>query len=325
LNQRHRTSPSRRDLMRAGVFAGAGIVAGGGITRGEQAGPRSGNPAAPLRVAHLTDMHVQPERRAGEGYVAALESLGRINPTPDLLVTGGDHVMDATGQTLDRTRAQWAVYQKAMNHTTIPTHALLGNHDIFGWGRPKEVSESTVGYGRALAMDQLELERSYYSFDAGGWHFVMLDSMTRRENSYVGLLAREQYEWLKGDLAAARRETPVAVFSHIPLLSACVFFDGEDRVGPTAWNVPDSYMHRDTPALLDLFATHNVRLLVSGHIHLVDRVEYRGMTFICDGAVCGNWWRGPRQQFPEGYGVIDLYPDGRFEHRYATYGWKAEA
>jgi hypothetical protein len=56
---------------------------------------------------------------------------------------------------------------------------------------------------------------------------------------------------------------------------------------------------------------------------MVDRVDYRGHTFICDGAVSGNWWKGPRLSFPEGYGLFDLYPDGRFEHRYVTYGWDA--
>ena len=40
-------------------------------------------------------------------------------------------------------------------------------------------------------------------------------------------------------------------------------------------------------------------------------------------AVSGNWWKGPRQEFPEGYGVIEFYPDGRFEHQYHTYGWIA--
>src|SRR5439155_11144233 len=118
--------------------------------------------------------------------------------------------------------------------------------------------------------------------------------------------------------------TPVIVFSHIPILAVCVFFDGPERLGEKGWNVPDSWMHRDTRELLDLFAQHNVRLLVSGHIHLVDRADYRGMTFICDGAVSGNWWKGPLQQFPEGYGILDLWPDGRFEHRYLSYGWKAE-
>ena len=63
-----------------------------------------------------------------------------------------------------------------------------------------------------------------------------------------------------------------------------------------------------------MFKGHNVRLLASGHIHLVDRVEYLGMTFVCDGAVSGAWWNGANQEFTEGRGVIDLWHDGSFEH-----------
>jgi hypothetical protein len=103
-----------------------------------------------------------------------------------------------------------------------------------------------------------------------------------------------------------------------------VFFDGDERLGPTDWTVPDAWMHRDARELLDLFDQYNVRVLASGHIHLVDRCDYRGHTFLCNGAVCGDWWAGPRQQFPEGYAVLDLYPDGTFENRYVTFGWDAK-
>jgi hypothetical protein len=27
---------------------------------------------------------------------------------------------------------------------------------------------------------------------------------------------------------------------------------------------------------------------------------------------------------PEGFGVLDLRPDGTFDHRYETYGWTAQ-
>ena len=70
---------------------------------------------------------------------------------------------------------------------------------------------------------------------------------------------------------------------------------------------------------------HNVRLWLSGHIHQRDRIEYRGTTFINDGAVCGSWWKGPHQGVPEGFGIIDVWADGRFEHQYKTYGWQAKS
>jgi 3',5'-cyclic AMP phosphodiesterase CpdA len=310
---------SRRQMVRAAVAAGA---AGAGLIASDAIAADS--PAArPFRVAHLTDMHVQPERRAIDGYTAALHSLESLDPRPDLLVTGGDHVMDTTEQLLDRAKVVWESFDKAQSQTKLPWRPLLGNHDIFGWGKP-EVDEKTVGYGRAMALDQLKLQRPYYSFDAGGWKFILLDSMSRRDNSYLGDLGPEQTEWLRGELQATPTTTPIVIFSHIPILAVCVFFDGKERLVEKGWSIPDSWMHRDARELLDLFATRNVRLLVSGHIHLVDRADYRGMTFICDGAVSGNWWKGPRYQFPEGYGLLDLYPDGRFEHRYVTYGWIAD-
>ena len=318
--------PTRRDVIRTGAITGATLLTGSALHAQAKPGasaPGPGAQARPFRIAHLTDMHVQPERRAGEGYIAALESLEKLTPRADLIITGGDHVMDATETGLDRAREQWDVYSRAIAATKTPVKAVLGNHDIFGWG-VKEISAQTAGYGRAMALEKLVMEAPYYSFDAGGWHVVMLDSMTRREFSYTALLGPEQTEWLRADLKANRGK-PTVVFSHIPVLSVCVFFDGgPKRIRATEWNVPDAWMHHDAHGIVDILDEHGVKLAVSGHIHLVDRCEYRGVTFICDGAVSGNWWKGPLQQFPEGYGVIDLYPDGKFEHAYVTYGWKAE-
>lgn len=82
-------------------------------------------------------------------------------------------------------------------------------------------------------------------------------------------------------------------------------------------------MHRDSAQLIALLRQHDVRLLLSGHIHLYDQVVYNNLTFICDGAVCAKWWLGPHIETREGFGVFDLYADGRFDHSYKTFGWKA--
>ena len=85
-------------------------------------------------------------------------------------------------------------------------------------------------------------------------------------------------------------------------------------------------MHIDARAIKDLFTAHpNVKLCISGHIHLVDRVEYVGVTYLCNGAVCAGWWKGRNQECAEGYGLIDLFDDGSFENRYVEFGWKARA
>ncbi|MCA9285344.1 MAG: hypothetical protein KDA22_09030 [Phycisphaerales bacterium] len=71
-------------------------------------------------------------------------------------------------------------------------------------------------------------------------------------------------------------------------------------------------------------------LILRGHMHRIDRVEVDGVTYICDGAVSGNWWKGgPGQRdgswAREGYGIVDLNLDGTFAHEYVEFGWKALA
>ena len=319
--------PTRRQVITAGAAAcGFALLGKSGLAQLPSGTRRVERPGAPLRFAHLTDTHVQPERRAGEGFAAALQSLAKLDPAPSFIITGGDHVMDVFETDRMRADVQWDLYNQVLRaNTKLPVYPCMGNHDVWGWGAsPDKVSPDAAGYGKAQAVERLGMKGPYYSFDEGPWHFVCLDNIVRREREYFGGLDEAQAKWLADDLAASKGK-PVCVVSHIPLLAACVFFDGDDRVRADFWHVPDSYMHRDVKPLLDLFRrSGNVRLLLSGHIHLVDRVDYLGMTFVCDGAVCGGWWKGPNQEFPEGYGVIDLWPDGTFEHRYVTYGWDAK-
>src|SRR5437764_15492529 len=122
-----RKGVSRREMIRAAVAAG---VAGAGLVAANALAVDAPS-VRPFRVAHLTDMHVQPERHAIEGYTAALESLEQFDTKPDLLVTGGDHVMDSTSQLLDRTRIVWDAFHRAHANAKLPWRPILGNHDIF--------------------------------------------------------------------------------------------------------------------------------------------------------------------------------------------------
>lgn len=117
--------------------------------------------------------------------------------------------------------------------------------------------------------------------------------------------------------------------SHIPILSltAITFAKprGREHLG-TDTIIDKSEMHTDGPELHRLFTQNGaVRLCASGHIHLLDRCLLDDITYVCDGAVCGAWWKGPSQGVPEGYDLLDLFDDGSVEHSYMTYGWKATA
>lgn len=288
--------------------------------------------AKPIRLAHLSDMHVEPDppdapeptrRHAAEGFRDALTSLQRLTPAPDLVVTGGDHIMDGLERPLDDVLRQWQLYQRVLReHCNFPVHPVIGNHDVFGW-MTDAVTPDTPGYGKALACEMLGLGRTYYSLDLGpdegGWRLLVLDNTQPGERGYFGGLDATQEHWLERHLATTPPSRHLAVISHIPILSVCAqhFFSAEQPVD--FWKIHDVFVHRDARQLVEHLARHRVRLCLSAHIHMLERIEFRGITFICDGSVSGNWWRGPFRGFEPGYGVIDLYPDGSFRHEYLTY------
>ncbi len=317
----------RRELLKLAGGVGAGLLAGGASAQPVTSGQMASR-LRTLRFAHFTDVHVKPERGADRGFIAALQHAHALDDPPELLVNGGDVIMDALGQTAERTQTQWDLLHRILDdHCRLPIEHCLGNHDIWGWYTDKS---GTTGdepkWGKACALEQFQLEKPYRSFDRAGWHFVILDSVQLREGggAYVARLDDEQFEWLQGDLADTPDTTPVVVVSHIPIVAVTPMFFKNEFTD----NDPDlsaALIHTDLHRIKDLFARHgNVKLCLSGHIHLVDRVEYLGTTYICDGAVSGAWWGGDWHECDEGYGVIDLYDDGSFEHQYVPYGWTPE-
>jgi 3',5'-cyclic-AMP phosphodiesterase len=323
---------TRRDILKSGGIAAATALLGGRLLPAVAADPPATQPGASrrlvLRVAHLTDIHIQPERRAAEGLAACLRHVQSQTDKPDLILTGGDLVMESLGADRDRTKVQWDLFTRVLkDECRLPVEHCLGNHDIWGWDKAESgATGDEAEYGKKWAMDVLHLESPYRSFDRAGWHFIVLDSVGPSAEVYMGKLDDAQMEWLKADLARVPATTPVLVLSHIPILAACILNDpqsaGEKGEG---WRVSPRILLANTRKIRTLFAERgNVKLCLSGHIHLVDRVDYNGVSYVCDGAVCAKWWRGAQYECHEGYGRIDLFDDGTWEHRYVPYGWVAE-
>jgi 3',5'-cyclic AMP phosphodiesterase CpdA len=321
---------SRRDAIKlTGTAAAAAALAGGVSLHAMAAGksPRRGRGKRVLRIAHLTDIHVVPENRAEYWLTECLRQVQGMKDKPDLILNGGDCVGDSLGAEEGRVRTLWQLFRKVFqNECSLPVEHCIGNHDVWGWNREKS---GTTGkeplYGKQWAMESLELATPYRRFDRAGWRFFVLDSTHRSDSAtYTARLDDAQVEWLKSELAATDPNTPVLILSHIPILSACAYFDG-DNEEKGYWAVPGAWMHIDARRIKDLFLEHpNVKLALSGHIHLKDRVDYNGVTYLCNGAVSGSWWGGPYQECPPGYAIVDLFSDGSFESEYRTYGWKKE-
>lgn len=335
---------NRREALRlAGLGLGAAAL-GGGCARNE---PRSAAAASAgaassaagervVRLAHLTDIHVQPELKADQGLAACLRHVSSLGAQdggkPDLVVTGGDLVFDSFAQPQERTRELWSMYDRVFkDHCGVPVQHTLGNHDIWGWNKSKsKTSGSETRWGKRWFCEMAGRDRTYQAFDRGPWRIIQLDSVhtdPRDGDGYIGKIDEEQMAWLDGELAALGEGRYAAIISHIPILSMCaIAFDQHVKPNKLMWEIGPGGMHIDAMSLHKRFVkSGRVKLCLSGHIHKLDRVELGGVTYLCDGAVSGAWWKGPGDRCDEGYALIDLFADGTFEREYRTYGWKAEA
>ena len=269
-----------------------------------------------LRIAHITDVHARPAQTINAAVAKCFHTIQSLNEKPDVIFHTGDYIDDALGTRRGNVERQWKAWNKiSKQENSLEIYHCIGNHDV--WTGPD--SKGDPLWGKKFASEQLELHKPYYSFDRAGWHFVVLDSTMIREAGYIAKLDEEQFAWLESDLGKVSATVPVMVLSHIPILGVSVFFDGENEQSGN-WTVPGSWMHIDARRITELFYRHkNVKLCISGHIHLKDSVEYNGVSYFCNGAVCGNWWKGNYQQTPPGFALVNLYDDGYFDNEYFAY------
>lgn len=308
------------------------LQAAGGLAAGYVLGAHGPGQAAErkrvLRVAHLTDVHVQPELRAPEGMAACLRHLQDATDKPDLILSGGDHVMDCVRQPRERTKTQWDIWQRVSKaENSIPIRSCIGNHDIWGWNKSKSGSTGNEpDFGKKWASDVLGLDRPYYSFDHAGWHFIALDGVQPGdpEGAFYGGLDEAQMDWLTGDLASVPKTTPILIWSHIPIISALAPLINSKAPKTEPIPIEAGHIHWDAVRVLALLTKHpNVKACLSGHLHRIDHVELKGIHFYCNGAVSGAWWRGKNDGFDEGYAMVDLFDDGTLSCKYTPYGWQA--
>ncbi|WP_169978303.1 metallophosphoesterase family protein [Tautonia rosea] len=315
-------------MTRRGVFRAAAGAAGGAVLLGSAAEAATPKGRRVLRLAHLTDIHITPERNAEAGFAACLEHVQGLDDAPELILFGGDCIMDAFAQDPETVSKQWNLWHRRLEQDcSLPVESCIGNHDVWGWrGGGFEPSTDGSCPGKRSAVEELGLPGRYRAFEKAGWKFVVLDSTYpgAEPGTYTAKIDEEQFDWLVKELEATPASTPILVLSHIPIMAACPFLDGDNEQSGN-WQVPGAWMHIDARRLTALFHERgNVRACLSGHIHLADRVDYLGTTYSCNGAVCGGWWKGPYQQFGPAYAVVELYDDGSSECRMISYGWDSQ-
>jgi 3',5'-cyclic AMP phosphodiesterase CpdA len=269
-----------------------------------------------LRVAHLTDVHLKDKFDAPARFARCLHHVQQQKGV-DFILNGGDIVFDMNKENIGTISSQWKLWHTTLqSDCSLPVHYVLGNHDIW-WN---EYDKTQALYGKEYSMGQLQLTTPYYSFTKNGWKFILLDSVHLDIDNtwYIGKLGDAQMAWLENELNNTPATTPVCVLSHIPLLTATNMIDDQSAINK--WEVLGGDMHTDIASIVALFYKHpNVKLCLSGHIHLRDKVVYNNVTYICNGAVSGAWWEGNKRETAPGYGLIDFYADGSYDERYINY------
>lgn len=270
--------------------------------------------------AFLTDIHVQPELGAPEGFRQCLRAVNRLATPADFVLTGGDLIFDALDVGMDRVRAQWKVFDECSKELALPVHHAIGNHDVVGWSARSLVKPTDQDYGKKLFAERFGLARTYRSFDHKGWHFIILDSIGQDKETldYEGWIDDAQLAWLKQDLAATGRTQPIVMVTHIPFYTTWhQVLKGPDH------RLDGKAIVRNLHTFRKLFDDYNVQLVLSGHGHVVERIEIGKVTYLQGGAVSGMWWKGPVFGKPEGFGKVTCRRDGTWSWQYRDYGWKA--
>lgn len=276
--------------------------------------PKTDEKESGFTFAFLTDIHLQPELNAVEGFEKAIDTINQINP--DFVLTGGDLIMDALNQTYGRSDSLYKLYMDVSGQLNMPVYNTVGNHEVYGWHRDEEGLESHPEYGKK--MFEKEIGERFYSFDHKGWHFIVLDVISRGEDGhYIGKVDQEQIDWLKSDLEKVDTKTPIGMSVHIPFVTSAT----QLSKGGLAANGPGGVITNSLD-VLKLFWGYNLRLVLQGHLHFLEDIFVQNQIhFITAGAVSGRWWANkPESPLQEGFLLLHL-DEEEVNWEYVDYGW----
>lgn len=184
-------------------------------------------------------------------------------------------------------------YKKAVKNSGVPFFQVLGNHDMDINTRSDEASDKTF---------KENFGPSWYSFNRGDAHYIVLDNVFYYSNSYnyIGYITEKQFKWLEQDLALVKPGSLVFVSMHISAYTAEKTRDNrkEDNPGNVTFN---------RKFLYDLLKPYKAHLL-TGHTHYNENYIESGVYEHIHAAVCSAWWTAPvcDDGTPGGYGVYEI-------------------
>ena len=240
---------TRRQLIRHSAWFGAAVVltvAGGEVishVAGAAGAEHATKPA--LRFAQISDSHLgfngPANPNVADTFNQAIAQINGMGFTPDFVIHTGDLTHLATPAQFDQ------VKQMMADLNTPHVFTVPGEHD----------STDDAGQKYRQAFGAGTRGDGWYSFDIAGVHVIGLVNTLNMNK--LGHLGTDQLEFIEKDVAGLSSDTPIIVFSHIPLFA---MYPG------WGWGTDDA-----TQALSYLKRFSSVTCL-NGHVHqLFSKIE----------------------------------------------------
>jgi len=228
-----------------------------------------------ITFIHASDTHIQASSVPRVDRLRAIADSVR----PAFVLITGDLTRDALRVGEPEARGYYELYARETARMSGPVWSVPGNHELFGIERHQSlVSQTHPLYGRGMYRHYLGPD--YYSFNAGGVHFVGLNTADHEDLWYYGHVDSTQLRWLERDLAQVPGNVPIVTFNHIPFASAKMALDGytDEPPAPTTIRVrgKDQYRHvvSNLDEVLKVIGNRPFPLALGGHLHTRERIEF---------------------------------------------------
>ncbi len=181
---------------------------------------------------------------------------------------------------------------EAARKSGIPFNYVLGNHDIdmSDWRNSASKKPMHELFGP-----------TYYSFNMGGIHYVVLDNVFSMGGRYVGYIEERQMAWLENDLRHVPEGSTVVVSMHIPTYSREA---RNKKYGEEAYNK----ITNNRRALYNVLAKYNVHLLTAHEHYAENFILSDNMIEHVHAPISGLFWQSflSCDGVPWGYMVYEI-------------------
>lgn len=223
----------------------------------------------------MTDIHLAQEE--ADEFTQLTAELNELAPA--FVVATGDLVDEGNSATVSQANKWFDLYENVTSTLNMPLYNVVGNHDVIGISN-QGVASTDPGYGEGIFVSRFG--PTYYSFDWGRYHCIVLDPNDLVDGKQVYQVNDTQLHWLKDDLKQ-RGNAPVLVFFHEPTAN---------------W--------RNRAEVVKVLKGRSAKLFC-GHLHQDIMTDATDVSEQITGAVCGEWWRGANPDGePQGYRLVSL-------------------